>query len=78
MIDTEYAWVIEAGSGPHYWTGKTAGVRHLEAYSSDVQDAVRFSRFEDAEVIRCHLIPSGVHWRSVHHGFVVEEKEQSK
>ena len=62
---TEYAWLIEAGSSPHYWDGRGIGT-----YTTDANDAVRFARFDDAERVRCWLIPSGKHWKSVEHGWM--------
>ncbi len=55
-------WLIEAGDPPHYWDG-----RSLASYTADPNDAVRFGRFRDAESVRLHLIPGGVHWKSVEH-----------
>ena len=62
--DTEYGWLIEAGSSPHYWDGRKPG-----SYTVDANEAIRFARFEDAEKVRNWIVEDGVHWKSVEHGF---------
>ncbi len=60
---TAFAWLIE-GAGPHYWDGRSP-----TSSTTDPNEAVRFSRFEDAERVRSGLIDGGEHWRSVEHGW---------
>lgn len=61
---TTTGWVIEdAQQG--YWDG-----RRVDSLTSDHAEAVRFARFEDAERVRCYLVESGRHFRSVQHVWV--------
>lgn len=46
------AWLIEADGS--YWDGRSCDRR---AFTKDVNDAMRLSRFEDAERIKHWLIP---------------------
>lgn len=46
----ERGWVIETAR-QSYWSGRKGGV-----LTEDIADAVRFSRFVDAERVRCHLL----------------------
>lgn len=48
----ETAWVLES-AGPKYWDGR--GLRP-ENFTKKHEDAIRFSRKEDAETIRCWLL----------------------
>lgn len=50
----ERGWVIESGHNPpSYWTGKSL---HSGAFSPKHDDAIRFARHMDAEVVRCWLL----------------------
>ena len=50
--DDETGWVIEA-SGPKYWNGHGIGV---ECFTDKHEDAMRFARHQDGEVVRCRLL----------------------
>lgn len=65
MDKKEFAWIIVAGPHPHYWDG-----RKPESFSRDYKEAIRFARFQDAEIVRVHLIPSGIHWKCIQCGFI--------
>ncbi len=45
------AWLIESGRTT-YWSGKA-----VDEWTEKHEDAVRFARFADAEVVRCYLVP---------------------
>lgn len=67
---TESAWLIETASGL-YWTGKSTE-RGL-GFSEKIDDALRLSRFQDAEVIKYHLIgidPYGFALRCAEHMWI--------
>ena len=49
----ESAWVIEADGS--YWTGTHVDSR---GFQQDVNEAVRFARFEDAEKVKHWLMPT--------------------
>jgi len=54
---SKLGWLIELGcSPPQWWMGKTA-----DGFTPDSTLAIRFARFEDAEVARCYLVEKG--WR---------------
>ena len=64
-MSREY-WVIQKGEEPHYeyWDGKRILLevtKHstLSSFSSDVMDAIRFGREQDADTLRTHLVPWG-------------------
>lgn len=73
-MTTMFCWLIERYNGPElvYWTGRKG-----EGFSSDVQWAVRFARFEDAEQVRVHVAIDGHACRSVQHGFADGEHPMS-
>jgi hypothetical protein len=48
---TEFAWLIEADGA--YWNGKFPDRR---GFTTDVNDAVRFVRREDAEVLKWWIL----------------------
>lgn len=70
----ELGWVIETASGL-YWNGKSVGVRCSDAFVNSADEAVRFARLQDAEVVRCWLFGQpgeGVGWslRSAQHKWI--------
>lgn len=60
----QLGWLIEDAQG-QYWDGRRA-----DSFTRKHDEAVRFSRFEDAERVRCWLVKSGQHFRSVQHAWV--------
>lgn len=63
---TQFAWLIEGDAC--YWNGRAAD---STAFTSNVNDAIRFCRKEDAEVIRWRLLGfAAFALRVTHHGFV--------
>lgn len=61
-------WVIECGAGPDYWTG-----HHPDSWSGKIEDAVRFARWDDAEIVRSWTVkPGGKYAKSTHHTFVAK------
>lgn len=65
MASEQRGWVIEAGASPNlYWDG-----RAVNSFKEDHLEAVRFSRFEDAERVRCWLLlkEQGMLCRSIEH-----------
>ena len=68
MASEESAWVIESvgmvghGSTPAatYWTGENVG-----HFSPDPNAAIRFARQQDADAVRCHILPSDIAGHSV-------------
>jgi hypothetical protein len=70
----EYGWLIETGSAL-YWNGRKAGDDCSDAFVHNPNEAVRFCREEDAEVVRNWLFGQpgrGLGWslRSVRHKWV--------
>lgn len=51
--ESETGWLIESGATT-WWDGRNAG--DYATFTADPNDAVRFARFEDAEVVRCWLL----------------------
>lgn len=72
---SETAWLIEA-SGPQYWNG--TGIDRL-AFTRSADEAVRFSREEDAERVRCRLLDDAIRslCTSVEHGWAPMSGEAS-
>jgi hypothetical protein len=62
----EFAWLIECANPPLYWIGHGLEAEH---FTPNHEGAVRFARFEDAEVVRCWLLKGGVYCKSVRHGW---------
>ena len=61
----EVAWLVENGR-LEWWTGKKAGSD--AEFTNKIDDAMRFSRAEDAERARCYLLePIARHLRSTEH-----------
>ncbi len=62
----ETGWVIECGTEPQYWTG-----RGPDTWSRKHEDAIRFARRDDAEIVRSWIVkPGGPYARAVQHGWV--------
>jgi hypothetical protein len=63
-------WLIETGASPTtYWDGRNVDT----GFTDKADEACRFSRFEDAETVRCWLIPNGYRFcRSVQHAWITE------
>jgi rubredoxin len=63
-------WLIETGASPTtYWDGRNADT----GFTDKADEACRFSRFEDAETVRCWLIPNGHRFcRSVQHMWIAQ------
>lgn len=51
--EDERGWLIENARN-EYWDGRQVGDAAL--FIRDANDALRFSRFDDAEVVRCWLL----------------------
>ncbi len=66
---TALAWLIESGANPPtYWDGRNLGAG---GFTPKHEEACRFARFQDAEMVRCWLIPEGLHFcKSVQHEWV--------
>lgn len=60
MKTDEKGWLIERvdGGRHEWWTGRGEGRAALTAFNHEHGQAVRFARFEDAEVVRCWLLGS--------------------
>ena len=58
MTDREIAWLIEGDK--RFWDGKYADGR---GFTQDVNAALRFARFEDAETVK--------HWLLQQHAFAL-------
>lgn len=54
-----HGWLIQDAQDM-YWTG-----HRLDSVTRNIDEAVRCARFEDAERLRCWLVSSGQHFRSV-------------
>ena len=73
---SEFAWVIESGANPpEYWNGRALD---RSAFTSRHDEAVRFARREDAEVVRCWLVKGGEYCRAVEHGWMVKEASEGR
>jgi hypothetical protein len=72
----ESFWLIETGRQT-YWDGRH--VQEEAFFTSKIEDAVRFARFEDAEIVRCWLLEkTGAHkLRSVEHRFLPEAQDRA-
>ncbi len=65
----ERAWLVETGTGL-YWTGKSLD---RLSFSEKVDEALRLSRFQDAEVIKYRLLGNEPYWfaiRSAEHVWI--------
>jgi hypothetical protein len=70
----EFGWLIETSSA-RYWNGRKCGDDCSDAFVHNPNEAVRFCRYEDAEVVRCWLFGQpgrGLGWslRSVQHKWI--------
>jgi hypothetical protein len=65
----ESGWIIEANGA--YWDGRSCD---QSAFTSDLNEAVRFARFEDAERIKYWLLQSHAFaLRSTQHVWSLEQ-----
>lgn len=69
MNNREAGWLIETGRQT-YWDGRQIG--DAAVFVPDANQAVRFARFEDAEIARCWLLEKsgGQRLRSSEHIFL--------
>jgi hypothetical protein len=71
MSERESGWLIETASGL-YWTGREL---MSSSFDKDPNNAVRFARLEDAEIVRCWLLEEHGGWamKSTEHIFLGDD-----
>lgn len=81
MNERQTAWVIETAQG-EYWNGRAVGHDARSAFVKDIDEALRFARKEDAEIVRCWLFGmpgQGLGWalRSMEHIWLGDDEGPS-
>lgn len=74
LDEGEHGWVIETASG-EYWNGREVGESPRGAFVRDHNEALRFARQEDAEIVRSWLFGQpgrGIGWslRATQHKWI--------